>query len=47
MLILTVVIQLMILATLWGILAALKSGFNEVIRGIEAVHRDPGSTRRG
>ena len=37
MLIIIAVIQLMILGTLWGILMALKKGFNEVIRGIEAV----------
>lgn len=33
------VAQLMILATLWGILMALKNGFNQVISGLEAIDR--------
>lgn len=43
-----IVIQLMILGTLWGILVALKHGFNQVIRGLEALDRntvDPGGSR--
>lgn len=37
--ILFLIIQLLILGTLWGILMALKNGFNQVIRGLEAIER--------
>ena len=37
--ILFLIIQLLILGTVWGILVALKNGFNEVIRGLEALER--------
>lgn len=37
--ILFLIIQLLILGTLWGILMALKDGFNQVIRGLESIDR--------
>ncbi len=43
--ILSLIIEALILATLWGILMALKKGFNEVIRGLEAIDRAAASDR--
>lgn len=36
-----------ILLVLLGILAAVKSGFNEVIKGLEAIESRPGTPRSG
>lgn len=33
------IVQVMILGTLWGILMAMKQGFNQVIAGLEALDR--------
>lgn len=41
--ILLFLVQVMILATLWGILMALKNGFNQVIAGLEALDRKAAS----
>lgn len=38
--ILFLIVQLLILGTLWGILMALKNGFNQVIRGLESIDRE-------
>jgi hypothetical protein len=40
-----ILIQLMILGTLWGILTAIKHGFNQVIAGLEALDRNTVSDR--
>jgi hypothetical protein len=36
---LSVALQVVVVVILFGILAAVKSGFNEVIRGLEALDR--------
>ncbi len=43
--ILFLIVQLLILGTLWGILMALKNGFNQVIRGLEAIDREQAQGR--